>query len=260
MTLVLVGMIVLITHALEAVTGFGCTVLALPFVVYLLGLEDGVMLLAVLAWVIALYFVITKRRHIQIKQYLIVAALAGAGLPVGMGLADTLPAATLKQALACFIVVAAVIQIVKACSVPWPWGNRPGPRPEAASPAPRYLYASALLLPLGGVVHGAFAAGGPLVVLYASKALPDKGRFRATLCLLWATLNTVLMIDYALESRFTAAFGVRFAAMLPFLAAGIFAGEIIHNRVNAVMFRRMVFAVLLAVGIVMLVGSLMPHD
>ena len=304
MTLLLAGIIVLITHAVEAVTGFGCTVLALPFVTCLLGLREGVMLLAVLAWVLALYFAITKRRAIEVKQYLIILVLAGAGLPIGMRLAGTLPAATLKQALACFIIAAAVIQIVKSMR-PSGGGERQSPEPGTTAPAaiaglaadrprgtadgssagapapdagiapatrlepegaadvdrpPPAFACSALLLPLGGIVHGAFASGGPLVVLYAARALPDKGSFRATLCLLWATLNTVLMIDYARASLLTPAFAARFAAMLPFLAAGILAGEVIHHRVNARVFRGTVFAVLLAVGIVMLVSSFLSND
>ncbi len=36
-TLVLSGLVVFVTHALEAVTGFGCSVLAMPFVSALLG-------------------------------------------------------------------------------------------------------------------------------------------------------------------------------------------------------------------------------
>jgi uncharacterized membrane protein YfcA len=257
MTLLLAGFIVFITHALEAVTGFGCTVLALPFVVYLLGMKDAVMLLAVLAWVLALYIAITKWRHIQLKQYLIIAGLAGVGLPVGMCLASWLPEARLKLALACFIVVAAVIQIINAIRPADVGSALRTDAPDGPHCGP-YMFNS-LFLPLGGIMHGAFASGGPLVVLYASKALPDKGHFRATLCLLWATLNTILMVSYARESRFTLEFGKQFATMLPFLLAGIVAGEFIHHRVNALIFRRTVFAVLLAVGIVMLISSLVPQ-
>ncbi len=294
MTLVLCGLIVLITHSLEAVTGFGCTVLALPFVTYLLGLREAVMLLAVLGWLLALYIAIANRRAIEIKRYLVIVAVAGAGLPIGMKLAGALPATTLKEALAAFIVLAAVLQIAKAMrprtgagpreaepaaaalavagaprasgawsagSHAWEAGGASEPdRAPRAMDAPRALDPSAILLFLGGIVHGAFATGGPLVVIYASRVLPDKARFRATLCLLWATLNTILVIDFARGSMFTRGFLARFAAMLPFLAAGVLVGERIHHRVDARIFGRIVAFVLLAVGIVMLAGSLLSHE
>ncbi len=41
--ILLSGLTVFVTHALEAVTGFGCTVLALPFVTALIGVKSAVM-------------------------------------------------------------------------------------------------------------------------------------------------------------------------------------------------------------------------
>ena len=244
MTIVLAGIIVLITHALEAVTGFGCTVLALPFVTALLGLKEGILLLAVLGWMIALYFAVVKWRQIDFKQYLIIASLAALGMPLGMYLRDALPVSVLKKALAVFIVVAALIQIVKAM-------RKAEPAKESSLPLPFYT----VFLVLGGIVHGIFASGGPLIVLYSARALPDKGAFRATLCLLWSTLNTILMVQFALEGRMNPAFALQLGIMLPFLAAGMIIGEIIHHRVDPLTFRRTVFAVLLAVGVIMLVSK-----
>ena len=236
MITLLAGIVITITNALQAVTGFGSTVLALPFVTALLGHKEGVLLLAVLGWLIAVYFVIAGWRKIHFKQYLVITGVAGLGMPLGMHLADALPIPVLKRVLAGFIVVAAIIQFVRA--------RRPATESEKKLP----LLALTPLLFLGGIIHGAFASGGPLIVLYAARALPDKGNFRATLCLLWTTLNILLMVNYWRTGQFNAAFVPRLGVMLPFLAAGIFLGDLIHHRVNAVLFRKTVFVSLLAVG------------
>ncbi|MDR1370903.1 MAG: sulfite exporter TauE/SafE family protein [Dysgonamonadaceae bacterium] len=239
--LLLVGLVVFITHTLEAVTGFGCTVLAFPFVIALMGdLEIAKIVLSVLAWALALYFVITKYKQIQWNQFGIIVLLAGLGMPAGMLLFRNLDAAILKKALGVFILLSAAIQLYKSF-VP-ATGTRSLPK-----------WLGYMFLLSGGIVHGAFAIGGPLIVLYSSNKIPDKGQFRATMCLLWAILNTVLMVQYVLEKKLTPAIGYELLFLLPFLVAGIFAGEVIHKRVSEILFKKVVFSSLLLVGITMII-------
>ncbi|MEN6363656.1 MAG: sulfite exporter TauE/SafE family protein [Rectinema sp.] len=239
-TILLAGLVVFVTHALEAVTGFGCTVLALPFITALFGLKEGVMTLTVLAWLLAIYIALTNRKSIDWKQFSIIAGFVLLGLPVGMYLFGSVEIGYLKKVLAVFIIVASGIQLL-AIAFPGKT-SRTLPKPLA--------YA---LLLLGGTVHGMFSSGGPFIVLYASKALPEKGKFRATLCLLWATLNSIIIGGYIVNSSITKETAIRTGAMLPFLVAGIFAGEFIHKKVAPDIFKILVFSMLFVTGIVMLV-------
>ncbi len=238
------GLVVFVTHALEAVTGFGCTVLALPFVTALLGLKTGVMVLTILAWLLAAYIAITKRRDIDFKQYVIILGFVLCGLPVGMYLFRTIEVGSLKRVLAIFIVLASALQLAK------PLLARRAALRRGADAKRRWPYY--LLLVAGGVVHGMFSSGGPFVVLYAAKALPDKGRFRATLCLLWTTLNTVIIGSYLAGGSLGAPALKATALMLPFLGAGIVAGEKLHDKATPAVFSTLVFATLFATGLVML--------
>lgn len=236
--LLLSGLVVFVTHALEAITGFGCTVLALPFVTSLLGLRTGVLVLTAIAWLLALWIALRNRASIDFRQFGIIAAFVLVGLPVGIVLFRIVDQAAMKKILAAFIVVASSLQLAKAL----------GKRGMKALPKP-VAYA---LLVAGGIVHGMFSSGGPFVVLYAASEIPDKGRFRATLCLLWATLNTIILAAKLASGDFGATEGIGIAAMLPFLAAGYVAGEFLHARVNAKAFSITVFSMLLATGAFML--------
>ena len=238
--LFLVGFVIFITHTLESITGFGCTVLAFPFVIALMGdLEIAKIVLTILAWILALYFVITKFKKINWNQFGIIVLFAGLGMPAGILLFKSFDAIILKKALGVFIIVSAAIQLFKSF-VP-ATGVRSLPE-----------WVRRIFLLSGGIIHGAFAAGGPLIVLYSTHKIPDKGQFRATMCLLWATLNTVLMFQYGFEKKLTFVIGYEILFLLPFLIAGIFAGEAIHNRVNEILFKKIVFASLLLVGITMI--------
>ncbi len=251
LTLILTGLVVLVTHGLEAVTGFGCTVLALPFVTLLLGIVEAKFLLAILAWALALYFAVSKFRRIVWKQYAIILLFVGAGMPIGMYAFATLPRSLLIRLLGAFITLSSALQLWKLVASPLLARRSGTGSPGASAPAspPRWFHFA--LLFLGGIVHGAFASGGPLVVLYASKALPEKGNFRATLTLLWASLNIVLILGFARSGLFTSERWVLLAELTPFLLVGIVAGELIHNRVRGELFAIIVFSTLFLTGIFM---------
>ncbi|MDY0287416.1 MAG: sulfite exporter TauE/SafE family protein [Sphaerochaeta sp.] len=243
MPILLSGLVVFITHTLEAVTGFGCAVLAMPFVTALLGLRIGVMVITVLAWILALYFAVVKFREIDWKQYSIITGFMLAGLPIGMYLFRKIDSSSLKMVLAIFILAVSAYQLYRLGM------NRATKAPLKAKGAlPYYLFLIA-----GGIIHGLFSSGGPLVVLYASRQLRDKGRFRATLCLLWTTLNTIIIATYLIEGSFTAPIVQTTASLVPFVLAGIVVGEKIHDKVDERTFSMTVFGMLFLTAIFMLI-------
>lgn len=242
----LVYLIVLLTHFQEGITGFGCTVLALPFITLLLGLKVAVPVLVIQAWVLALFIVIEARRHIVWAEFGKIVALVGLGLPFGIWMANVMPEAGLKWVLAFFMIVVGASGLARQAA-------ESGTMPPMTA---RTRWLTSSLLPLGGVIHGAFGTGGPMVVVYAARALTDKSLFRVTLCLLWLTLNTVLIGQWIASSSLDAYILQLSALCLPFTLVGLVVGNVTHYRVNEVTFRRLVYAVLIASGIV-LVWSLL---
>jgi uncharacterized membrane protein YfcA len=243
MPILLSGLVVFITHTLEAVTGFGCSVLAMPFVTALLGIRMGVMVITVLAWILAFYFAVVKFRDIDWKQYGIITAFMLLGLPIGMYLFRRVDSSDLKMVLAIFILAVSAYQLVQLGR-----NIRTKAPLKAKAALPYYL-----LLIAGGIIHGIFSSGGPLVVLYASRQLQDKGKFRATLCLLWTTLNTIIIATYFIEGSFTTPIAKTTALLVPFILVGIVAGEKIHNKVNERTFSLIVFGMLFLTAIFMLI-------
>lgn len=237
------GVVVLITHALEAITGFGCAVLAMPFVSSLLGIRSAVKTITILAWLLALYLAIKYWRDINWRQYVTITVLALVGLPIGMYLFRSQETDVLYLILALFITVASITQLWKL------WRNHPEhDLPQGIRAIPYYL-----LLFFGGVVHGIFSSGGPLIVLYATKALKDKGAFRATLCLLWVTLNTIIISTYVAERSLSATDMKTTALLIPFVVVGVVIGERIHDKIDRRKFSLVVFGMLLLTGLFMII-------
>ncbi|HML49294.1 MAG TPA: sulfite exporter TauE/SafE family protein, partial [Clostridia bacterium] len=61
----LLALVVLVAQLVEAVTGFGATVLAMPFATLLVGLQESVRLLVTLAFLLCGYIAWRERDRIQ---------------------------------------------------------------------------------------------------------------------------------------------------------------------------------------------------
>jgi len=235
----LVGLIVLLTHLQAAITGFGGTVLALPFVTLLLGLHVAVPVLVIQAWILALLIVLQSRKSIPWMEWGHIVLLVGIGLPLGFWMSQSMPEAGLKWVLAVFAVGVGVHGLVTR--------SKDSGIEHKISTRARWFTSG--LLPLGGIIHGAFGSGGPLVVVYATRALADKGQFRAALCLLWVVLNTALIGGWVVSSSLDAHILGVAAFCLSFTLLGLILGNAAHYRVNEVVFRQIVYAVLIVAGL-----------
>ena len=244
--IILVGLIVLITHCLEGITGFGCTVLALPFVAMLLGLKTAVPVLVALAWILAGYIIIRSWRNIRWKEFFFILLYVGIGLPVGIMIFDCFSEFVLKGILSVFMVFVGIHGFIKTYRSKAELLNGNDQAVSRKTPMMKGI------LLLGGIVHGAFGTGGPFVVIYASKALANKTLFRVTLCLLWFSLNTVMMAKWSIEGKmWTGEILRNIGFTLPFLIGGMLLGDFLHQKVNEYYFKILVYAVLFASGLVM---------
>jgi uncharacterized membrane protein YfcA len=168
------------------------------------------------------------------------------GLPVGMYIFRTFNNENLKVFLAIFICIVSSYQLIMM----FVKKDDASDYVKPSNPLQKILYF--VLLFFGGIVHGIFSSGGPIVVLYAKTHLSDKKSFRATLCLLWATLNTIIIATYFIEGSFDVKTAIVTAELIPFLLAGIFLGNILHEKVNERVFSFLVFTMLLITGLFML--------
>ncbi|MEN6312956.1 MAG: sulfite exporter TauE/SafE family protein [Clostridiaceae bacterium] len=251
----LFGLVVLITHFIEGITGFGCTVLALPFCSSLAGIKVAVPVLVIIAWLLALYIIIIDFRKIIWREYIKIIAFVILGLPIGMWLFGRLPEAILKKLLGAFMIIVAIRGLYAVFMSKRAEGccgeamEGPGKRAGIAR------YKSVLLnfvLFLGGVIHGAFGSGGPFIVIYAAKALPDKSNFRATISMLWLTLNSIIIIRDLRGGVMSEPVLKIVLWTLPFLAIGMVLGNYAHKKIRGNSFVKLVYGVLLLSGVFML--------
>jgi uncharacterized membrane protein YfcA len=158
-----------------------------------------------------------------------------------MWLSGNVPETPMKAVLGAFTLLVGVRGVM-----------RPVPVAADGPGSPWKVWVRTALAPLGGVMHGAFGAGGPLIVVYATRALPDKSAFRVTLCMLWVTLNTILISQWVATSALTL-HELKIAGLcLPFTIIAMVLGTRVHYRINEAVFRRIVYAVLVIAAVSLL--------
>ena len=237
MTVPLFMLIVLCALTTEAIIGFGSTVLTVALGAHLMALDlvlpayipVNMLLSAYLLW----------RQPGAIDRTLLlrrILPMVGAGLCVGLVIFRQGLGSGLLPWLAAFVIGLAVVELARIAR-----GTAAQAKPIARLPA-------AALLMGGGIAHGLFGSGGPMIVYVASREVGDKTRFRSTLAVLWLILNAALCINY-LALGLIGQPSLRLSLfLLPVVALAAPLGDTIHTRVNAGLFRILVYVLLLVSG------------
>jgi hypothetical protein len=236
--LVALAAVALAAFTIEGAIGFGGTVLAASVGAQLVALD--VLLpafvpinLALSSWLLASGVRAIAWRVLAVD----IAAPVAVGATVGLALFHVPAKTVLALAFGVFVVGLAALELARPAE---------RPLPRAAGVA---------LLVLGGVAHGLFGTGGPMIVYVIRRKLPDKAAFRATLAVMWLVLNVALLANFAslgLYARSTAHLGGVLAITL---VPGLYLGERLHRRLDAARFERVVWGVLLAAGAALAIRS-----
>lgn len=219
--------------------GFGSNVIALPIASHFADVKLIIPVLALLGFLSASFMATVERKSIDWRELRRIVSWAAIGFPFGFLGFSRLPGEWLSLVVGIVVICAAVHGL---------WSHFRHGQPRAPHPV-----LGRIVLILGGLVHGAIVTGGPLVVAYAVHAIPEKGRFRATLFALWAALNFFFVFLYWLgperqvEALWTA------LCCAPALGCGIWMGQKIHHRLPESYFRTAVLCLLLLAGISRLV-------
>jgi len=255
-TIILFGLLTFITQCIEAITGFGSTVTALPFGIALVGLNVARPVFAVTTLVMCSYIAIRERRYIKWKIYFRIIAIVLIGMPLGMFAFSHFNEWLLRIILAIVVILISLRGLIVHFVNTSTEKNEQESSPTSTESEPISTHtrfdARSLWLLCGGIVHGAFASGGPFIIIYTAKALPDKNNFRATMCMVWVTLNTIITSQDIISGHFTVEVLILFGISLLFTVASIFVGNILHKKCNADVFTVLIYSVLFISGVFML--------
>lgn len=237
------GLVLFLAFLVESAVGFGSALVTVSLGGHLMPLDRLFPVFQPLSVMLSLTLVIRGRAHINTRflfREVLPAMLPG--VLVGMALFRIGQPTALLFAVGVAIAVLASFELQRTL------------RGQETLPLPPLVRSGVLLF--AGVIHGLFGTSGPPVVWVATRTLPDKTEFRATLALLWLTLSLLLVAGYVVDGTLRLP-QLRQSALLAVpLVLGFVVGNLLHDRVPQRAFRLGVCVLLVVAGVALVLRTL----
>ena len=234
-TQIIFQIVLFLSNTMQTITGFAGTLLAMPFSIRLVGVEEAKAVLNIFTLLACLVIAVQNRRYINWRILLQMTGGMLLGMAAGVWLFERLPLTILLRFYAVLVISVAAKKMF--------W------KKEIALPKPAMI----LVLAAAGVIHGMFLSGGALLVIYAVSVLKDKNEFRATVAPVWVILNAGLILSHYQAGYYTApclqAIGF---SVIP-LALSILVGNMLYRRINQQQFLKITYVLLMISGASLLV-------
>ncbi len=223
--------VVLVASTAQTLVGFGFALIAVPFFVAVLDVKDTVALTTLLGLVNSALVARHAWRHVPWRTVSWMLAGSLVGMPVGLAVLLFAPEDALRLGVgASTLVMAAALAS----------GVRLGDSSIA-----RELGVGLL----SGVLNTSTSMNGPPVVLYLQGLEHPPQSFRGGLAVFFTAVSVMTLAAFLATGVVTLFAAGLAAAALPAVFAGSFAGHALLTRVDPVLFRRLVFALLVAAAL-----------
>lgn len=234
----LLALCVGIAYTAEAATGFGSIVIALTLGAQLYPVPELLPLLVPLSVMLTTWVVLRNRHHLD-RELLFARVLPrmGIGLVLGFAIFLYVSTAWLTTGLGVLVVGVAALELWRAVSG----------AAERARPLGPVEFTGATVG--AGVMQGAVASGGPMLVYALGRLGLPKSSFRATLAFVWLALNSALVVSYVATGRLDAGTAPYVLLLVPVVLAALAFGNWLHHRLDEAAFRKVVLGLLGVAGL-----------
>jgi uncharacterized membrane protein YfcA len=230
--------IVFFSYTAQSISGFGSTVIAVTLGAHFFSLHLLIPALVFLDLLLNGYLTARYAGHIRQRiLWVRIIPFMAAGVAAGLLLFDILAGPALKKILGLFVMGISAREVVSLFT---------------SSQKMVHPVVQKVFFTLAGVIHGLYASGGPLVVYAASRLPLNKTGFRAVLTALWSILSAFMTLFFIYNGQWTGETVQLTLILLPSVAAGLTAGEILHKKLTERHFRFFVYIVLFAAGATLL--------
>ncbi|MFI3168078.1 MAG: sulfite exporter TauE/SafE family protein [Bacillota bacterium] len=243
--LILFVVIIFLCFTIQGITGFGASILAVPFLAVFMDLKDVVVIVSLVSMEIAVLMTLISFRQVNVKEFLKITTCVLLGLPFGVYLINALSNSYLETILAVVIFVLGIYNLSDLYL-------KKEQQKEIVKPKKFDIGGCACLF-CGGIIHGVFAAGGPLVVVYGANKFETKEIMRASFSALWVVINTVMLAINISNGKITTATVTKAVWAFPAVVLSIFVGKWISTKISQKTFLTIIYVVLIFAGVFMFV-------
>jgi len=238
--------VTLFAATVQAATGFGFALLAVPFFLLVMGSLEVIQVTVVVSIVISLVLVqgLIKDAPRRLLLHLVIGSILG--FPVGLAAFRAADLGSVQLAIGILITIFSVFLIMQE------WKSAEGESRENGLPSENYRPNAAIEIPVGflsGVMAVALAMPGPAVVMYLAYRRAGKQVSRPATLLLFLFSYSAVSLVHTLWGGMTTQSWLLAGKLTPFIIAGAFAGNLMSRRLSEDNFRKVVLVILIASGL-----------
>ncbi len=220
--------------AVHGAFGFGAGLVAMPLLALGVGLTTATPLVALVMGTNIVLLLWLDRAHVEWPSALRLLVATVPGIAVGILMLEVLPERTGRQVLGGLLILIGVYSLLKVST-------------------PR-LHADAWSYPFGfiaGVLGGAFNMNAPPLVIYGAFRGWSPDRFRGTLQGYFLPAAFFIAAGHGLAGLWTVQVGVLYLYAIPAALAALIAGRWLGQKLPVSLFTRVLYAVLIALGAIL---------
>jgi len=229
----LLALLVIFTAAfVQGLTSFGLTLVAVPFLLRIMSLQEIIPIMVILSLLINTYMLIGSRKQLKFKKFKLLVLAGILFLPVGTFALKYLEANYLKLGFGILVSAFAFLLMLKK-----------------TFPIQREKTGYIVTGMLSGFLNGSLSSSGPPVALFLSMQGTDKNTFRANITLYFLILNVITIGLFVANGLLNLAMFGKALSLAPALLSGVFVGSKLFKVIGEAAFRKLVLVVLIASGV-----------
>lgn len=227
--------ILFLAALVKAVLGFGESLLAIPLLTLVLGIQTASPLVSLLAATVTLLMLIRHWQQVDLAATWRLIAAAVVGVPLGVWGLKLLPAVWITTALGVLLILVGLYNLA-----------RPQLRPL---PDHRWSYLFGFL---AGLLGGAYNMASPPVLIYGAVRHWSPAQFRVTLQSFFLPVSVLILIGHATAGLWTSRVLSLYGLAWPVMLAAFWLGSRLNERVDVVLFGRLLYSALVILGLALL--------
>lgn len=247
-TIALLALVILFSYFVQSITGFGASVFAIALGALFMDARIVMFVISIVGSIFSIIMILTDPKGIDLKEYGKIVLLSMLGIPFGLFLFNAMDVSFIQALLACVMLFMGVMDLLRDFAL------KRLPAPNMDTPLGKAILYG--LLFIGGVLHGATTAGGPVIIIYAAARIKDKRAFKQTMSALWVVLNAFFWVNGLIQRQFTTDILMAALICLPFLLLGVWLGGKVFKRISQRSFTRIVNVLLVISGLSMLLNAI----
>jgi len=239
------AVVVLMAALLKGMTGFGFALLAVPLLSFMFPIQSLIPAMTIFNLVTSIYILASIRLKVKAKYILPMLIASFIGIPIGVYVLTYFPEKMLELAAGISIFSISMVFLLS--------GNQPAPEKKRGKPI---VFAGFL----SGILSSSMSIGGPPIALAMNRKGYSKESFRKIFALVSVANASISSVLYVVKGIFVA-FSVKFAIyLLPVILLGSKIGNMLALKINQLLFRKVILYLNMALGIFIIVRTIVGHN